>query len=284
MNLADKGELVGFLRKHGLGADKSLGQHFLAAPSVVQAIVKAAEPYKGCLEIGPGPGILTCQLVKRAKKMVAIEFDARMESLLAMSTPGCEVIIGDAMQVDLAAVLKTLPEPRALVSNLPYYITGPLLERFAQVRSEYSVSVLMMQKEVGQKIIALPSDRARGSLSVHLQSQFKISHVVNASAGCFLPPPKVDSIVLKFVPRTDQFPIHFSRVVKAGFTQNRKTLINNLSATFRQTKADIESILSECGLPITSRAFELCESDWIRLATEVEKQPWIESVANNSKK
>jgi 16S rRNA (adenine1518-N6/adenine1519-N6)-dimethyltransferase len=222
--------------------------------------------------------------VKRAKKMVAIEFDARMESLLAMSTPGCEVIIGDAMQVDLAAVLKTLPEPRALVSNLPYYITGPLLERFAQVRSEYSVSVLMMQKEVGQKIIALPSDRARGSLSVHLQSQFKITHVVNASAGCFLPPPKVDSIVLKFVPRTDQFPIHFSRVVKAGFTQNRKTLINNLSATFRQTKADIESILSECGLPITSRAFELCESDWIRLATEIEKQPWIESVANNSKK
>ena len=90
--------------------------------------------------------------------------------------------------------------------------------------------------------------------------------------------------MLKFVPRTDQVPIHFSRVVKAGFTQNRKTLINNLSATFRQTKADIESILSECGLPVTSRAFELCESDWIRLATEVEKQPWIESVANNSKK
>jgi 16S rRNA (adenine1518-N6/adenine1519-N6)-dimethyltransferase len=284
VNLADRGELTGFLRKHGIQPDKSLGQHFLAAPSVVSRIVEAAEPFEGCLEIGPGPGILTCFLEKRASVMVAIEFDERMPRLLKESAPNCRVIVGDALQVDLSELLQNLPHRRALVSNLPYYITGPLLDRFAKVRSEFDVAVLMMQKEVGEKILAQPSERERGSLSVHLQSQFEISHVVHAPAECFMPPPKVDSVVLKLIPRATSFPLHFSRVVKAGFTQNRKTLVNNLSATFRITKSEVLSLLSTVGLGENSRAFELLESDWVALAEEIEKRPWIESVVSPSKK
>lgn len=284
VNLADRGELTGFLRKHGIQADKSLGQHFLAAPSVVSKIVEAALPFQGCLEIGPGPGILTSFLEKKAEKMIAVEFDPRMIRLLSESAPNCEVIQGDALRVDLSEILQRLPSRRALISNLPYYITGPLLDRFAQVRSEFDVAVLMMQKEVGEKILAEPTERERGSLSVHLQSQFEITHVVNAPGSCFMPPPKVDSVVLKFLPRSTEFPIHFSRVVRAGFTQNRKTLVNNLSATFRIQKSDVLQVLNRVSLTENSRAFELTELDWVALAKEIEHQPWIESVVSPSSK
>lgn len=284
MNLADRGELTGFLRKHGISPEKSLGQHFLVSPTVVSKIVEAAKPYSGCLEVGPGPGILTSFLSDHAEKMVAIEFDPRMRPLLSKSAPRCEVVLGDALQVDLQPIFDSLPQPRALVSNLPYYITGPLLDRFARIRSEFDVAVFMMQKEVGEKILAQPSQRERGSLSVHLQSQFFISHVVNVPGSDFLPPPKVDSVVLKFVPRHSEFPPLFSRVVKAGFTQNRKTLVNNLSATFRCSKSEVLELLKPVGLGENSRAFELDEALWVALAREVETKPWIESIINSSKK
>ena len=155
MNLSDAGELKGFLRKHGLKADKSLGQHFLCAPDIVQAIVRAAGNYAGCLEVGPGPGILTSFLAKKAVAMSAVEFDPRMVNLLADSAPTCKVIVGDALRVNLAEILNELPEPRVLVSNMPYYITGPLLARFSDVRGLVSTMGLMMQKEVGEKIVEL---------------------------------------------------------------------------------------------------------------------------------
>lgn len=274
MNLADRGELVGFLRKHGLKADKSLGQHFLCAPNVVKAIVSAAEPFQGCLEIGPGPGILTSFLDRHAEAMTAIEFDERMLPLLADSAPTCQVIHGDALKVDLEPVLMALPEPRVLVSNMPYYITGPLIAKFSEVRHLLSGLVLMMQKEVGEKIIAQPSNRERGSLSVNVQAQFHVSQVVKAPSGCFMPPPKVDSVVLKFVPRADEFPEAFPKVVKAGFMQPRKTLLNNLGATFRQDRSAVAAVLAEHDFPETARAFELTESQWIDLATSIMKLGW----------
>jgi 16S rRNA (adenine1518-N6/adenine1519-N6)-dimethyltransferase len=191
VNLSDPGELKGFLRKHGLKADKSLGQHFLCAPDIVQEIVRAAGKYVGCLEVGPGPGILTSFLAKKAESMSAVEFDSRMVSLLADSAPKCKVIVGDALRVNLAEILQELPEPRSLVSNMPYYITGPLLARFSDVRHLVGVMVLMMQKEVGEKIVAEPKNRDRGALSVNIQSMFTVEFVVKAPGESFMPPPKV---------------------------------------------------------------------------------------------
>ncbi len=275
MNLSDRGELTGFLRKHGLKADKSLGQHFLCAPNVVLAIVSAAEPFESCLEIGPGPGILTSFLATKAEHMVAIEFDERMIPLLADSAPSCRVIHGDALKVDLSEVLGAMPEPRALVSNMPYYITGPLLEKFSQVRSQLNCLVLMMQKEVGTKILAEPGNRERGSLSVNLQAEFKVERVINVPGGCFMPPPKVDSIVLKLTPRNDVFPDKFGKVVRASFRQPRKTLLNNLVATFRQDREAMLQVLMQNGLIETARAFELQESQWIDLSTSMMKLGWV---------
>lgn len=279
MNLADRGELVGFLRKHGISADKSLGQHFLCAPSVVKSIVDAAGDYRTCLEVGPGPGILTSFLAKKAETMLAVEFDERMIALLKDSSPTCQVTHGDALKVDMRQLLADTPEPRALVSNMPYYITGPLLERFAAIRDLYDVAVLMMQKEVGVKIVARPGERERGALSVMLQTQFEITRVLKVPAGAFMPPPKVESVVLKLIPRQAELPSSFERVVRAGHSQPRKTLINCLAATFRQERTVVQEVISEAGLTENTRGFELDEVQWVKLSEVIEQQAWIESVA-----
>ena len=279
MNLADRGELVGFLRKHGISADKSLGQHFLCAPSVVKSIVDAAGDYRTCLEVGPGPGILTSFLAKKAETMLAVEFDERMIALLKDSSPTCQVTHGDALKVDMRQLLADTPEPRALVSNMPYYITGPLLERFAAIRDLYDVAVLMMQKEVGVKIVARPGERERGALSVMLQTQFEITRVLKVPAGAFMPPPKVESVVLKLIPRQAELPRSFERVVRAGHSQPRKTLINCLAATFRQERSVVQEVIAQAGLTENTRGFELDEVQWVKLSEVIEQQAWIESVA-----
>lgn len=279
MNLADRGELVGFLRKHGISADKSLGQHFLCAPNVVKGIVDAAGEYKTCLEIGPGPGILTSFLAKKAEQMFAVEFDDRMLPLLKDSSPTCQVTQGDALKVDLRKLLDGTPEPRALVSNMPYYITGPLLDRFAGIRDCFDVAVLMMQKEVGEKIVARPGERERGALSVMLQTQFEISKVLKVPAGAFMPPPKVESVVLKLIPRQIQLPTGFERIVRAGHSQPRKTLLNCLCATFRAERSQVLESLEMVGLSESARGFELEEAQWVKLSEVVEGQAWSESAA-----
>jgi 16S rRNA (adenine1518-N6/adenine1519-N6)-dimethyltransferase len=256
-----------------------LGQHFLCAPSVVKSIVDAAGDYRTCLEVGPGPGILTSFLAKKAETMLAVEFDERMIALLKDSSPTCQVTHGDALKVDMRQLLADTPEPRALVSNMPYYITGPLLERFAAIRDLYDVAVLMMQKEVGVKIVARPGERERGALSVMLQTQFEITRVLKVPAGAFMPPPKVESVVLKLIPRQAELPRSFERVVRAGHSQPRKTLINCLAATFRQERTVVQEVIAEAGLTENTRGFELDEVQWVKLSEVIEQQAWIESVA-----
>ena len=275
MNLSDAGELKGFLRKHGLKADKSLGQHFLCAPDIVQAIVSAAGSYAGCLEVGPGPGILTSFLAKKAQSMSAVEFDPRMVKLLADSAPKCKVVVGDALRVDLAEILAELPEPRALVSNMPYYITGPLLSRFSDVRIQLATLVLMMQKEVGEKIVAEPKNRDRGALSVNIQSMFTVEFVIKAPGECFMPPPKVDSVVLKLTPRNEVFTDAFYKVVKAGHMQPRKTLLNNIGSTFRKERQEVFEALKSVGILETARGFELDEAKWVELSESIIKLGWV---------
>ena len=151
-----------------------------------------------------------------------------------------------------------MPQPRCIVSNMPYNITGPLLGRVAECRDLIRSAVLMMQKEVGDRILAGPGTPARGSLSVAMQLQFEVNKVCDAKAGAFLPPPKVDSVVLELVPRVEVASLdHVLRVVKTGFKQPRKTLANNLSKEFDR---------SEIGLPENIRPHQLSNEDWIGLA------------------
>ena len=273
MKLYEAGTLKAFLTQHGITASKGLGQHFLCSKSAVDAIVNATGDCVSVLEIGPGPGVLTSPLSESGRKVVALELDDRMIGLLAHSSPSAEVQKLDALQANLPEILCSLPEPRAVVSNLPYYITGPLVTRIADVRDFYSVAVLMMQREVAQRIMAKAGNRERGSLSVYLQSLFEISLVAQVPASAFLPPPKVDSTVLKFVPKALAVPKEFEKkyfhLVRCSFAQPRKTLANNLVAAYRVEREAITLQLEASGLDEMIRPHDVPQESWAVLVQKM---------------
>jgi len=269
LNLADPQTLRAFLNRHGLSARKGLGQHFLQSPTVVQAILKQVAHCAGVVEIGPGPGVLTSPL-SEAHPIIALEVDDDMIEALKESSPNADVRKADALQADLGSILRELSEPRAVVSNLPYYITAPLLTRIAEASSGFELAVLMMQREVADRVVAKPGDRHRGSLSVYLQARFDISKVANVPAGAFLPPPKVDSAVLKLVslPNSDDSEAFFA-FVRSGFQMPRKTLVNNLIAHSGLAKEHVEAALKELGLDERIRPQFLELSQWRSLAAKL---------------
>lgn len=268
MDLTDVPTLRAFLERHGVSARKGLGQHFLCSKRVVDAIAARLEGYAGALEIGPGPGVLTSALSSRIPHVRALEIDERMVGALAESAPSVEVVRGDALGTNLEDLLLDLPTPRAIVSNLPYYITGPLITRIAEVRAHYSRAVLMMQREVGTRILAPPKNSDRGSLSVYLQIQFEISKVADVPPGSFWPPPKVDSIVLEFMPKetglSPQDKLAFFRLVRGSFKQPRKTLANNLGAMGFSREA-VEAALVAAGLDVRARPADPDLGEWREL-------------------
>ncbi len=264
-SLHDPQTLRALLARHGLRAEKGLGQHFLVSGPVVDEIVGAVAGCRGVLEIGPGPGVLTQRLSTVVERTIALEVDPRMARVLGETAPAAEVRLGDALRVDLAAAVDELPRPAAIVSNMPYYITGPLLQRMNEVRLQIGRAVLMMQREVAGRVVAPAGSGERGSLSVFLQAGFAIERLIDVPASAFLPPPKVDSTVLVFTPRPDAFDPAFFRLVRAGFTQPRKTLANNLSASLRRPREELLDIFSSLALPDTVRAQELTEAQWVAL-------------------
>lgn len=227
---------------------------------------------QGVLEIGPGPGVLTGPLSRAADRVIALEIDPKMPPLLAESAPSAEVRPLDALKADLAATLGELPSPRAVVSNLPYYITGPLLTRIAEVREDFDLAVLMMQREVARRVTSPPGDSERGSLSVFLQAQFDIALVKHVPAGAFLPPPKVDSTVLRFQPRKDRYPPEFFGLLRLGFSQPRKTLLNNLVAGYRVDRETAGLWIAEVGLDPRVRPAVLTVEQWVLLTTAISRR------------
>jgi 16S rRNA (adenine1518-N6/adenine1519-N6)-dimethyltransferase len=267
LDLNDPATLKAFLARHGLTADKRLGQHFLCSSRVVLAITERLSFCKGVLEIGPGPGAITSQLASFAQKSVAIELDDRMIDALQESARETTVIKEDALKANLAEHLRSLPRPRGLVSNIPYYITGPLLTKFAEARADYDVAVLMMQKEVADRVLAGPKTSARGSLSVFLQAQFEIEKVIAVPPGAFLPPPKVESTVLQFKPKPVEIEDEngFFKLIRLSFTQPRKTMVNNLVSGYAIARDDAIAWLGSAELTDRSRPQELDLTQWKRL-------------------
>lgn len=268
MNLTDPAELKALLLRHGLRPTKQWGQHFLVSPKVVEAILtRITDPTldrpRSALEVGPGPGVLTTGLSDRVDHVVAVEVDPIAVSALSESAPRATVHHADALRIDLRSLLVDLPEPRVLVSNMPYNITGPLLARFAAIRDLYQRAVLMMQLEVGRKILAQAGNSEMGSLSIAMQTQFEIRKVIDAPAGAFFPPPKVESIVLEFIPRpAEPDEEEFLGFVRQGFSQPRKTLANNLRG--RLDPGRLEGL----GLSPTVRPHQIDRETWQKLYNE----------------
>ncbi len=218
------------------------------------------------MEIGPGPGILTQGLAAHAE-VIALELDDRMVAAAQAFAPTAQIRQQDALAADWLSVLRELPEPTGIVSNMPYNITGPLLTRVAACRQVISGAVLMMQREVGDKILAAAGKRERGSLSVELQAKFEIKRVCLVPPGSFLPPPKVESIVLALTPRSGIDPAwdepDLLGFVRQGFQQPRKTLFNNLRPVADGER--VRDAMMKEGLAETARPHELETDAWLRL-------------------
>jgi 16S rRNA (adenine1518-N6/adenine1519-N6)-dimethyltransferase len=213
---------------------KRFGQHFLADRSILARIIDAIDPRPGesILEIGPGPGVLTQPLVERAGRIQAIEIDRDLAaSLRNRFTPEQLALVqGDALSFDYAA----LPERTRVVGNLPYNISTPLLFRLAEAGDRFADLHFMLQKEVVDRMAADASSADYGRLSVMIQHRFQVEPLFDVPPGAFRPPPKVESSVVKLVPRgTDDVgdidEAVLRRVVTAAFSHRRKTLANALS-------------------------------------------------------
>lgn len=264
------------IRDHGLRAEKSLGQNFLLDQNLTDKIVRLSGeilPETTLLEIGPGPGGLTRSLLQTpAKKIVAIEFDARavlaLSSLSQAYSGRLQVIEGDALAVDF---LEVTSPPRAVLANLPYNISTVLLLKWLQqIRndsSSYSFLSLMFQKEVADRILSGHGNKVYGRLSVLAQWLCDVKRLFDLPPSAFTPPPKVSSTVLHFRPRKLQesspsFSV-MEEILAAAFQQRRKMIRSSLSAYLPS--------LESSGIQPNLRAEDLSVADYVRLAQDVER-------------
>jgi len=287
-------ELRELLRKYGLKPRKHLGQNFLINKDILSEIINTADLTKNdiVLEIGPGLGILTKELAKKAKKVIAIEKDEKLVKILKKELAhfkNIKIIEGDILKLPVTSY--QLPVTYKLVANLPYYITSPVIRKFLEegnpppstkvstfVKTSADRSggrpklmVLMVQKEVAERICAKPPDMSLLSVAVQFYSQAKIVKIVKKES--FWPSPKVDSAIIKLT--TNNLPRWqagrqlttintnlFFKIVKAGFSQPRKQLKNNLKKIFGK---DTEKILKQSKIETTRRAETLSIDDWLRI-------------------
>jgi 16S rRNA (adenine1518-N6/adenine1519-N6)-dimethyltransferase len=267
------------LRRFDLRVKKGLGQNFLVDGDVLDAIVSAAGLSRGdtVIEVGPGLGILTAELAKRAGWVIAIELDDRFAEVLAKTLPYDNVVIlnQDVLGTDPAALLEgRAPRfPPALtfykvVANLPYYITSPVLRHFLEAPVKPRTMVVMVQKEVAAAITAPAGKRSLLSIAVQFYGRPQI--VVNVPAAAFFPPPEVDSAVVKIdvYPRPP-VPVDdadgFFNLVKAGFAAARKQVANSLAQGLGLAKEDVLSLLNEAGIDPVRRAETFTLEEWAGL-------------------
>lgn len=246
-------------------ANKSLGQHWLTDFMSLSAMCDAVAVQDGdtILEVGPGLGTLTELLVERADKVVAVEFDEKLARELPRRVPesNLEVVNQDILRFDLTS----LPANYKLVANIPYYLTSNLIRVISESTNPPSAAAILIQKEVAERVAAKPGDMSL--LSVTAQYYWEASLGVIMPAKLFTPPPKVDSQILILNRRSaplfpDVDSKQFFRLVKAGFSNRRKTLHNSLSGGLQISKSEVLELLTTAGIKPTARPQELSLDEW----------------------
>lgn len=253
-------------------AKKSLGQHWLTDFATLSAICDAAELTDDdtVLEIGPGVGTLTELLCERAGRVVAVEFDDRLAAELPRRVPesNLEVVHRDILSFDLTS----LPAGYKIVANIPYYLTSNLIRVLSETTNPPACAVLLVQKEVANRVSAAPGDMSL--LSVTAQFYWQATPGIVVPASLFTPPPKIDSRLLILKRRdTPLFPDvdakQFFRLVKAGFNNRRKTLLNSLSGGLQLEKPAVSQLLAAANIPPTTRPQELSLDQWYSLYKQI---------------
>ena len=288
MRIADYSVTKAVLERHGFTFKKSFGQNFLTDTNILQKIVDTAEvdDQVNVIEIGPGIGALTEFLAERAAQVMAFEIDHRLVPILADTLRDFDnvtVVNEDILKVDLAQHIQNFKKPDLpikVVANLPYYITTPILMHLIESGIPFSEFVVMMQKEVADRISAKPNTKAYGSLSIAVQYYMtaKVAFIVPRTV--FVPAPNVDSAILKMVRRPEPAVVvedesFFFKVSKASFTHRRKTLWNNLTGYFGKTeeiKDKLTKALEQAGLSPSVRGEALGLEEFASLADALKGQ------------
>ncbi len=269
------------LAKHGISAKKSLGQNFLTDGNILRRIVEAAHlnKQKGVLEIGPGIGALTQYLADEAGRVVALEIDQRLLPVLE-ETVGqqehVEVVHGDVLKVDLHTLFAeafSSVSSVSVVANLPYYITTPIVMKLLEEELPLEHIVIMIQREVAERMTASPGGKEYGSLSIAVQYYCEAELVTVVPRTVFVPQPNIDSAVIRLTRRTVP-PVdvadsqQFFATVRAAFTQRRKTIYNNLRSAFPKEAGahDMKEVLLASGIEPSRRAETLSMEEFARLS------------------
>lgn len=276
MNLSDANEIKALLHANGFNFSKSLGQNFLIDPEVCPRMADEAIPDASysVLEIGPGIGVLTVELARRAAKVVSVELDDRLFPILKKTLAdfdNIELVHGDILKLDLHALLREYfgDMPVVVCANLPYYITSPVITKLLQEHLPIESITVMVQKEAAERLCAEVGTCQAGAVTVAIAAYAEAEQLFFVPRSSFLPAPKVNSEVIRLTLRDTPIPLPdeavFFRVVKAAFTQRRKTVVNSLSQAFGLPKDRIREMLAACGLAENLRPEALTLDDWIRL-------------------
>jgi 16S rRNA (adenine1518-N6/adenine1519-N6)-dimethyltransferase len=253
------------------GPNKSLGQHWLRDRDVLAHIADCAELSAGdtVLEIGPGLGTLTSELLRRSKEVIAVEFDEELARKLPGQFPGknLRVVQSDILAFDLSG----LSTGYKVVANVPYYITSKIVQLLMTAQNKPSVAVLLVQKEVAQRLAAMPGSMSILAVSAQVFAEVSLGDIV--PAALFTPPPKVDSQVVVLKTRTTPFFIDilekdFFRIVKAGFSAKRKKIHSSIGAALHMEKSEVLLRLEKAGISPDVRAETLSLDEWKKMTRE----------------
>ncbi len=273
------------IAKHNFHFSKSLGQNFLIDQNIITKIIDGAEigPAENVIEIGPGIGSLTQELTDRAKKVVAIEIDKSLIPILKetlQDKTNIEIINADVLKVDLNKLISERFDGGAVtvIGNLPYYITTPIIMKCLEEKVPIKAIVIMIQKEVADRMKAKPSTKDYGALSVAVQYYCNVENIVNVPPTVFIPQPKVDSSVIRLnvlkEPRVKVISEEiFFGIVKDSFGKRRKTLLNSLSSGgLMLSKELVREVFASCNIDEKRRGETLSLDEFALLANEIARK------------
>lgn len=283
-NLTNILTIKDLLSRHGFTFSKALGQNFLINPSVCPRMAQfcGADEGVGVIEVGPGFGVLTHELCKRADKVVSIELDKRLMPVLEETMAehkNFSVINEDILKIDLHKLIKDEFKGMRVVvcANLPYYITSPVIMKLLEEKLPIESITVMVQKEAAQRICAQVGTRDSSALTVAVNYYSEPKLLFYVSSGSFMPAPKVDSAVIRLdvsgEPRAKcKNEKMFFKVVKAAFSQRRKTVLNSISSGMSIAKADVEKALFDSDVSPTARAEQLALEDFAKIADRLHER------------
>jgi 16S rRNA (adenine1518-N6/adenine1519-N6)-dimethyltransferase len=278
-DLTDPAVIKYLLTRRGFSFSKGLGQNFIIDPGVCpkMADLSGAGQANGALEIGPGIGVLTCELARRAKKVVAVELDERLIPVLRETLAGFDnvkIIHADALKLDLAELIDAeFGGSAAVCANLPYYITSPLIMKLLEERLPISTITVMVQKEAAERLTAAPGTRAAGAVSYAVDYYSRAEILFGVGSESFMPRPKVDSSVIRLDVRSEPKVAAVDeklmfRLIRCAFNQRRKTVLNALGSGGGFGREATAQALAACGIDPASRGERLTLEDFSRLAGE----------------